>query len=150
MDLQIRKFSDSEINYKKQLFVENKISKLNAEHWSDDLKIQITNMQYMAQENHINSYFPDATDSIILWDQKKVGRLVFEKSDKLLHVIDIIIGKKFQNKGLGTEILTKLISENESVSLNVDMDNPALRLYNKLGFKIIKQRNHQYFMKYVK
>ena len=150
MNLQIREFSKSEKDYKKHLFVENKISQLDAQHWSEDLKTQITNMQYMAQENHINTYFPEAKDSVIICNNKKVGRLVFEKSDFKLHVIDIVIEKKHQNKGLGTEILTKLISENELISLNVDMNNPALNLYQRLGFKVIEQRNHQYFMEYEK
>lgn len=150
MNLQIREFAESELDYKNKLFAENKLTQLGAEHWSDDLKTQIVNMQFLAQQNHISIYFPNARDSIILYEKKRTGRIVYEISNNNFHLIDIIIEQKQQKKGIGSKVIKKFIQENKSLSLHVDFDNPALELYKKLGFKIIEQRNHQYYMEYIK
>jgi ribosomal protein S18 acetylase RimI-like enzyme len=41
--------------------------------------------------------------------------------------------------GVGTELLTKLIADVPRCSLSVDQRNPAVRLYESLGFEIIER-----------
>lgn len=50
----------------------------------------------------------------------------------------------FRDRGLGTELLNHLIAESAKdysmLSLSVSSDNPARRLYTRLGFEIFEQR----------
>jgi [ribosomal protein S18]-alanine N-acetyltransferase len=56
--------------------------------------------------------------------------------------LSIAIVPEYRNQGIGTQLLMRLleaakISGYSSISLSVDPHNPAVRLYQKLGFKKI-------------
>ena len=56
-----------------------------------------------------------------------------------------------RGKGLGTRLLAQLFESAAqrytAISLSVDPDNPALRLYRRLGFEVIESTGHAYIMK---
>ncbi len=75
---------------------------------------------------------------------------LFKKNDPSFGFVDentpnmvIAIKKEYRCKGIGTQLLNNLINtikENgfNAISLSVDPRNPAIRLYKRLGFEIIK------------
>lgn len=58
---------------------------------------------------------------------------------------------EFRNQGIGTKLLSRLIeaAENsyESISLSVAIENPALRLYRRLGFEVVGENGGSLTMK---
>jgi GrpB-like predicted nucleotidyltransferase (UPF0157 family)/GNAT superfamily N-acetyltransferase len=65
--------------------------------------------------------------------------------------IGIALRPKYRAKGLGTRLLQKLLAElqlrgSSQVSLSVDQRNPALRLYERLGFKKYRQEGNALIM----
>ena len=44
---------------------------------------------------------------------------------------------RWRNQGIGTTLLLRLVKELPRVSLSVDSRNPAVRLYEQLGFKVV-------------
>lgn len=44
---------------------------------------------------------------------------------------------RWRNHGIGTALLLRLVEELPRVSLSVDSRNPAVRLYERLGFKVV-------------
>ena len=65
--------------------------------------------------------------------------------------LSIAILPEYRSQGIGTKLLTTLFSEVKScysaVSLSVSADNPALRLYRRLGFEVISQHDNSLTMK---
>jgi ribosomal protein S18 acetylase RimI-like enzyme len=57
----------------------------------------------------------------------------------------------FQRKGIGSEVMHRLIGEaarlNQAVRLAVVKINPALRLYERLGFQITHEDDRKFYMK---
>ena len=58
--------------------------------------------------------------------------------------MEVAIKENFRGKGHGTLLIKKLLNTlqsngHKSVSLSVDRLNPAMQLYKKLGFKIVKE-----------
>jgi len=53
---------------------------------------------------------------------------------------------EFQNMGIGKKIIKDLISKNKPVNLQVLKQNPAVRLYKELGFKITGETDLKYQM----
>jgi GNAT superfamily N-acetyltransferase len=56
--------------------------------------------------------------------------------------LSMSVVEKYRNQGIGTTLLTKMIEKliqcgYEQVSLSVDLENYALKLYQKFGFKIV-------------
>lgn len=65
--------------------------------------------------------------------------------------LSIAVLPKYCGRGIGTKLLTKLLSQVKdrysAVSLSVSPNNPAFRLYCRLGFKVIIRQNDSLIMK---
>lgn len=86
---------------------------------------------------------------IILLDDKPIGVYVThftEKGDLFINEISIL--KEYQNKGIGTNIISKQLKENKGTRkiLQVFKNNPAKKLYEKLGFKVYNETETHYQM----
>ncbi|MCB0633557.1 MAG: GrpB family protein [Saprospiraceae bacterium] len=71
--------------------------------------------------------------------------------DEDIPEIGIALRPKYRGNGLGTTLLKKLLEELRlrgvrAVSLSVDERNPALRLYERVGFKLDHQEEHAMVM----
>jgi len=63
----------------------------------------------------------------------------------------ISLFREYRNQGIGTTLMQEMIEKLRKqkytqVSLSVAKDNYALRMYRKLGFKIIKEKDEDYLM----
>ncbi len=99
---------------------------------------QLLAMQFRAQSAGYAVQFPHAQDQLIVLDGELAGRLMVDRSDAEVLLVDIALLACFRNRGMGTELLGQLIAEAANrglpLRLNVRFDNPALRLYERQGF----------------
>lgn len=65
--------------------------------------------------------------------------------DKQIPELSVAVLSQYQGRGVGTTLLTRLLQMTEdmaaAVSLAVRSTNPALRLYLRLGFRILPERD---------
>lgn len=89
---------------------------------------------------------------IILLAGTQVGLLKVVRDQDNWDLVQIQILPEKQGGGLGSSILKKLIDDavqaQVSVSLSVLKVNPARRLYERLGFKIVGENEQAYDMLY--
>jgi ribosomal protein S18 acetylase RimI-like enzyme len=61
-----------------------------------------------------------------------------------IRLVDIAFLPEFRSGGLGTSILRDLLAEGEAagkpVTIHVEVYNPAMRLYERLGFRSVEER----------
>ncbi len=88
---------------------------------------------------------------IILFGKKPIGVYalhITENGDCFINEISLL--KEYQNKGIGTKILQEQIKENQSKKirtiLQVFKTNPAIKLYEKLGFTVYGESETHYQM----
>lgn len=95
-------------------------------------------MQFGAQDRHYRQQFPAAQHAILQLGGVAVGRLVVDRSEHAICLIDIALLPEHRGHGLGTEALGALLAEAAAalrpVTLHVAIDNPAAALYRRLGF----------------
>lgn len=61
---------------------------------------------------------------------------------------EIFILEEYRNRGIGTDIINNILNKNNKVYLWVYIDNVrAVKLYKRLGFKVIEETDKRYFMK---
>jgi len=88
--------------------------------------------------------------SIIEVADRPIGMLKVLRSEDEWTVDQIQLEPEFQDKGLGTEILRSLQQSARAarvrLSLYVLKVNPALRLYERLGFSIVVEEEGMYAM----
>ena len=85
---------------------------------------------------------------IIYIDNNKVGCLLVVNKDDGVLLDEIYLNENYRNRGIGTDIIKKVIKKNSIVYLWVyKLNVKAISLYIKLGFKIIEETETRYYMK---
>ena len=104
-------------------------------------KSAFVRMQYAAQRQHYLMSYPNANNSIILMNDAPVGRLIVNRGESELTLVDISLLPEQRGLGIGTHLLKGLLHEASSTSkpvrLHVLQSNPAKKLYERLGFAIV-------------
>lgn len=65
--------------------------------------------------------------------------------------IGIAVFPAFRNQGIGTELINAISNHYQmqglrSISLSVDRNNPAKALYDRLGFLVVRENEHDFIM----
>src|ERR1700722_132047 len=109
--------------------------------WNEEQKESFLRMQYEAQRSSYLMQIPDAEYSAICWDGEAVGRLIVERTEKEIHVVDIALLPEFRAKGIGSTLMEAILTEArlaaKAVRLHVERFNPALHWYERLGFQVV-------------
>lgn len=106
---------------------------------------------FMDDEHHMMRVMECFDDShIILLSGKPIGLLKLGQLTDRVHIRQFQILPQYQSKGLGGQILQRLLTsaakQNKQVTLFVLKNNPAQYLYKKHGFTVKEQDDSQYFM----
>lgn len=114
----------------------------------------IHNMQYYVELNYpwnadfFKSKFILDDYTILLQEKEIIGFLKLMPEVNNLYLGEIQIKNKFQNKGIGTKLIEKIIQQNKSkyrtISLQVLKGNPAIKLYQRLDFIILMATKNHY------
>ncbi len=121
--------------------------------WSDEQKRQFVDMQFNAQSTHYARVYPDAEVSVIETpDAVAVGRLYLHRGRQDLRIVDIALLAEWRGRGIGTDVLLELFDEavqtGRTVSIHVEIFNPALRLYERMGFQPVETVGIHQLMKW--
>jgi ribosomal protein S18 acetylase RimI-like enzyme len=108
--------------------------------WDDEQKLSFFGSQFSARQAQYRDSYPHAEVSIILKDEVPVGVMTVDRKDREIRLVDIAILPEHQNAGIGTVVMSELISAAEAaalpITLHVLMTSPAVRFYERLGFSI--------------
>ena len=106
--------------------------------WEEGAREAFLEHQFSAQDHHYRSNYPGATLDVIEVDGEPAGRLYVHRGEDDIRIMDIALAPPFRNKGIGTRLLEELMSEagssGRSLSIHVELQNPARSLYERLGF----------------
>lgn len=96
--------------------------------------------QYEAQDKTYKMRYLGAIYRIIQLDGVDIGRLILDRQDQQLLIIDFAILPQYQGRGIGSDILKSLINEayggKVPVRLHVNQNNTsAIQFYLRHGFK---------------
>ena len=91
-----------------------------------------------------------ATCHVISVDGRRAGYISIEDRDTFWYIDAIAIGRRYQNKGIGTLVLRDVLTEagTQPVRLNVLNVNRARRLYERLGFRAIRRDEQRQIMEW--
>ena len=112
--------------------------------WSAEQKAQFCLMQFKAQDEHYRLHYPKAQLSVIMVEGVVVGRLYVDRWTREIRIMDITLVPEHRGQGIGTQLLKALKEEatiaGKSLSIHVECNNPAMHLYERLGFKVIEDK----------
>ncbi|MCP4379319.1 MAG: GNAT family N-acetyltransferase [bacterium] len=118
--------------------------------WSEAEKEAFLNFQFTAQHKYYQEHFTQAAFDLILLNTEPIGRLYLDHRTEEFHIIDIALLPQYRGQGLGSKLMANILTEAETVGLpvriHVEKNNPALRLYRRLGFTEIGDDEGVYYL----
>lgn len=125
------------------LYSSTRASELAAWGWEPAQQAAFLRMQHLAQARHYSLAFPQARHDLVIYEQIPVGRILVWPGPDAFTLVDIALLPEYRSRGLGTALLKDLQKEAQQsqrpVQLKVFRGNPAARLYERLGFKFLKE-----------
>ena len=111
--------------------------------WAEGQKDQFLRWQYGLQRSEYQTRFPDADYYIVLMDNQAAGRIWIGRDHQQIRLLDIALLPGFQNRGIGTILIRRLIDEASQTNkflrhMVFVLNNDAHRFYEKLGFAVIE------------
>lgn len=127
-----------------QLYGSTRAEELRPVPWSEDEKARFLRFQFDAQHRFYRENYPRATFEVIEAAGEPIGRLYVEEWSREIRLIDIALVAAWRGTGIGTALLRSLQerarSSGKSLSVHVERLNPALRLYQRLGFATMEDK----------
>lgn len=110
--------------------------------WEEGQKEAFLRWQFEMQRREYNVRFPDARYEVILVDDQPAGRIWVGSDDEQIRLLDIGLLPEFQNRGVGTILLRRLMDEAAQANkflrhMVFVLNDDAHRFYERLGFAII-------------
>jgi ribosomal protein S18 acetylase RimI-like enzyme len=108
--------------------------------WDDATRRAFIEQQFTAQDAHYREHYPGATLDVIELDGKPAGRLYVHRCASDIRIMDIALAPAYRGRGIGSGLLHSLMAEAQAstckLSIHVEINNPARRLYERLGFRV--------------
>lgn len=124
----------------RDLYVSHRWEELQAvPGWTDEARLAFLRDQARLQSRHYAEFYYDAQFLIVEKDGERIGRLyLFHNNRDDLRIVEIGFMPAWRGHGFGTALLQRIQtfagSVGKSCSIHVEMNNPARRLYGRLGF----------------
>jgi ribosomal protein S18 acetylase RimI-like enzyme len=127
---------DSEFIY--AVYASTRVEELAQVPWTSEERERFLRQQFQAQDHTYRNNYPGAEFLIIVVDNADAGRLYVHRRIDEIRIMDVALLPDFRGQGVGTYLLKEFLREGETssriVTIHVEVFNPALRLYQRLGF----------------
>jgi ribosomal protein S18 acetylase RimI-like enzyme len=114
--------------------------------WDEQQKDAFLRAQFDAQDAWWRENYGGASFDVIVVDGEPAGRLYVHRGDTEIRIVDIALLPEHRGKGIGTRLLRDVIAEGKRVTIHVERMNPALRLYERLGFEVAEDKGVYLFL----
>ena len=112
--------------------------------WDPLQKEAFVRQQFEAQHKHYRESFRAARFDVVERGGRAIGRLYVDRRPDDIRVIDIALLPEERGAGLGGALMRELLDEaaaaGKTLSIHVEKNNRALRLYRRLGFAEIEDQ----------
>lgn len=143
--------ADREFLY--HVYASTRAEELAAVEWGAEQRQAFLRQQFEAQHAwYQQNYAGAAFDVVLADDGSAAGRLYVARWPREIRLIDVALLPEFRRHGLGSALLGDLLDEarraGKPVTIHVERMNPALRLYERLGFRLKEDKGVYLFLEW--
>ena len=153
MALSIRPITPDDLGFLADLYASTRMAELAVTDWDAAQKQSFLAGQFQAQHAYYQEYYRDAAFDVILLDTTPIGRIYLDRWPDELRVVEIALLPHYQRRGIGSAFVAAIVAEAESASiavrLHVEVFNPALAWYARLGFQPVDTHGVYYLMEWL-
>ena len=151
-DISLRPIEPEDEEFLCRVYASTRTEELAPLTWTEEEKASFLRMQFAAQHRYYQESYTSSRFDVVLVDGQPAGRLYVARWPEELRVIDIAIVPEFRRRGVGTALLHSLLEEARArglpVRIHVERLNPALALYERLGFHLLEDRGVYLFLEW--
>jgi Acetyltransferases len=145
----LRPATDADYAFMRQLYGDSRAEEMEHFPFDDAQKKAFLDQQFAAQFEHYGIHYPTCERNIIERDGVPIGRLWIDEWRDQIRLVDIALTPESRSLGIGSQLLHDVLrrgaAAGKPVTIHVEGFNPALRLYQRLGFEKV-DTNGVYFL----
>lgn len=126
------------------LYADTRWEELRPVEWPEAAKHSFLAQQSRLQSAHYREHYPGAELLLIVRDEMPIGRIYLRAGASEVRLMDIALLGRECGRGIGgvlVRALQALVAQRgQQLTLHVEPANPAQRLYQRLGFRLIENR----------
>jgi len=124
----------------REIYASTRAEELDQVVWAPGQREAFLEMQFSAQDHEYRRVHPEGRFDVVEVDGAVAGRLYVGPLPGDLRIIDIALLPGYRGRGIGGALVVGLQdqarAEGRTVSIHVEVGNPARRLYERLGFEV--------------
>ncbi|WP_313919001.1 GNAT family N-acetyltransferase [Tahibacter sp.] len=142
--LRLREETAQDADFVIALYADTRWEELRPVEWPETAKRDFLAQQSRLQSAHYREHYPGAELLLILRDEVPIGRLYLRAGASEVRLMDIALLGAECGHGIGGVLVRALQAQvqqqGQQLTLHVEPANPAQRLYQRLGFRLIENR----------
>src|SRR3954467_9873691 len=142
--LSLRPITPEDDSFLAGVYASTRMEELAVTGWSDEEKFAFCRSQFDAQSAHYRENYPGASLQVIEDAGVPIGRLYVARWEREIRIMDIALLPEHRGSGIGTKLLRELQEEarsaGKSLTIHVERFNPAMELYQRLGFRQVEDK----------
>ncbi|HET8798490.1 MAG TPA: GNAT family N-acetyltransferase [Thermoanaerobaculia bacterium] len=148
----LRPATDADYPFLRYLYGSTRAEEMKHFPFNDEEKAAFLDQQFAAQYEHYRVHYPTCERNIIERDGRSIGRLWIDEWRDQIRLVDIALLPEARGTGIGTRLLRDVLARGAAagkpVTIHVEGFNPALRLYERLGFQHVDTNGVYFLMKW--
>jgi len=145
----LRPATEADYDFMRRLYASTREAEMTQFPFDDAQQRAFLDQQFAAQFAHYRTHYPTCERNIIERDGTPVGRLWVDEWRDQIRLVDIALMPECRGLGIGSTLLRQILDRGaatgKSVTIHVEGFNPALGLYQRLGFERV-DTNGVYFL----
>jgi ribosomal protein S18 acetylase RimI-like enzyme len=148
----LRPATPRDYDFMRMLYASTRAEEMKQFPFDEDQKKAFLDQQFAAQFQHYGIHYPTCERNIIERDGVAIGRLWIDEWPDQIRLVDIALMPQARGSGIGSSLLHDVLARGtasgKAVTIHVEGFNPALRLYERLGFEHVDTNGVYYLMKW--
>ena len=151
-DVALRPATDDDYLFMRHLYASTRAEEMVHFPFDEAQKAAFLDAQFAAQYQHYTIHYPTCERNIVEKDGVSIGRLWLDEWNDQFRLVDIALLPEWRGSGIGSALVRGVLARGAAagkpVTIHVESFNPALRLYQRLGFEHVDSNGMYYLMKW--